>query len=115
MHVDPGEACPGPTGDITQYQINFQTGSVVVTENVNITRCTAERCSYTYEPPSDPPSNYDSVSVAAENVLGVGAALTCVAQTISELIVVSIYKLLRTICGSLEGGKSNPVDHCLCV
>ena len=76
------ETCPG---DITQYQISFQTGSRVTTENVNIARCTAGRCSHTFEPPSNPPSSYDSVSVAAENVVGVGGARTCATQNISEL------------------------------
>ena len=56
-------------------------------ENVNITRCTAGRCSYTFELPLNPPSSYDSVSVAAENVVGVGAARNCTAQPISELLV----------------------------
>ena len=60
-------------------------GSSVVTENVNIAECTAGRCSYTFMPPSNPPSSYDSVSVAAENVAGVGAARTCTTQTIREL------------------------------
>ena len=83
--VDPGAACPSPTGSITQYQISFLTGSVVVTENVTIDRCTAGRCSHTFELPSNPPSSYDSVLVAAENVVGVGAARTCTTQTISEL------------------------------
>ena len=82
--IGPGEACPGVTGNITQYQISFQTGSVVSAENVNIARCTAGRCSHSFEPPSNPPSSYDSVSVAAENVVGVGAARTCATQTISE-------------------------------
>ena len=81
------EPRPGVSGDITQYQISFQTGSVVVTENVNTARCTAGRCSHTFEPPSNPPSSYDSVSVAAENVVGVGAARTCTTQPISELQV----------------------------
>ena len=83
--MDPGEACPGPTGDITQYQISFQTGSVVVTESVNIARCTTGRCSHTFEPPSNPPSSYDSVSVAAENVVGIGAARNLTIQPISML------------------------------
>ena len=83
--MDPGEACPGPTGNILQYQISFQSGSVVVTESVNISRCTAGRCSYTFEPPS----SYDSVSVAAENVVGVGAARICTTQPISELLLKS--------------------------
>ena len=83
--MDPGEACPGPTGNITQYQISFQTGSVVVTESVNIARCTAGRCSHTFEPPSNPPSSYDRVSVAAENVVGIGAARNLTIQPISML------------------------------
>ena len=85
--IDPGEGCPGITGNITQYQISFQTGSSVATENVNITRCTAGRCSHTFEPPSNFPSSYDGVSVAAENVVGVGTARVCTTQTISELLV----------------------------
>ena len=85
--VDPGEACPGPSGDITQYQIRFQSDSVSTTQNVDIARCTAGRCSHTFEPLSNPPSSYDSVSVAAENVVGVGAARTCTTQTISELLL----------------------------
>ena len=80
------DVCPDITGNITQYQISFKTGSVVATENVNIGRCTAGRCSHTFELPSSPPSSYDSVSVAAENVVGVGPARTCTLQNISELI-----------------------------
>ena len=81
---DPVDACPGVTGNITQYQISFQTGSVVATENVDIAKCTAGRCSHTFEPPSNPPSSYDSVSVAAVNVVGVGAARTCTTQAIGK-------------------------------
>ena len=84
---DPVGSCPGLTGNITQYQIRFQTESVVDTENVNIAKCIAGRCNHTFEPPSNPPTSYDSVSVAAENVVGVGAARTCTSQTISELPV----------------------------
>ena len=82
--VDVKETCPGQKGNITQYQISFQTGSLVNTENVNNTRCTAGQCSHTFQPPSNPPSSYDSVSVAAESVVGVGAARLCTAQPISE-------------------------------
>ena len=85
--VDPREACQDPSGSITQYQISFQTGSVVVTESVNIARYTVGRCSHTFVPPSNPPSSYDSVSVAAENVVGVGVARTCTTQTIGGLLV----------------------------
>ena len=76
------DPCPGISGDITRYLISFQAGSF---ENVNITDCTAGRCSHTFEPPSNPPSSYDNVSVAAENVVGVGAPRTCTTQSISEL------------------------------
>ena len=82
--VDVKETCPGQKGNITQYQIKFQSGSLVNIENVNITRCTSGQCSHTFQPPSDPPSSYDRVSVAAENVVGVGAARLCTAQPISE-------------------------------
>ena len=80
------ETCPG----VTQYQISFQTGSDVVTENVTIAECTAGRCRHIFEPSPDPlncciPSSYDNVSVAAESVAGVGTARTCTAQPISEL------------------------------
>ena len=78
------EACQGPRGVITQYQIRFQSGSTVNTENVNIARCTAGRCSHTFQPPSNPPSSFDSVSVAAENVVGQGAVTKCTANPISE-------------------------------
>ena len=84
MDPDPAGACPGPTGNITQYQISFQTGSMV-TKIVPIASCAAGRCNCSFEPPSNLPSTYDSVSVAAENVVGVGAARTCTNQTISEL------------------------------
>ena len=84
--VDPGEACPGPGGDITRYQITFQTGSFVATENVNIVACKVGRCSHTFNLLSSKvPSNFESVLVAAENVVGVGPAGTCTAQPISEL------------------------------
>ena len=93
---DPLDPCPALSGVITQYQIRFLTGSVVIIEAVNSDRCTAGRCDYTFVPPSNPPSNYDSVSVAAENVVGVGVARTCTTQTISELISFLItFKMIR--------------------
>ena len=82
--MDPVKACQGPKAVTTQYQIRFQSGSVVNTENVDYARCTAGRCSHTFEPPLNPPSSYDSVSVAAENVVGVGTARTCTLHPISE-------------------------------
>ena len=82
--MDPVKACQGPKAVITQYQIGFQSGSVVNTENVDYARCIAGRCSHTFEPPLNPPLSYDSVSVAAENVVGVGTARTCTLQPISE-------------------------------
>ena len=56
------------------------------TENVTITNCNAGRCSHTFEPSSNSTSSYDNVSVAAENVVGVGAASLCTAQPISKSI-----------------------------
>ena len=81
-HQDTVDTCLGPNTTHYLVQISFQNGSV--TENVNIAECTAGRCSHTFEPPTNPPSSYDSVSVAAENMVGVGAARTCTTQTISE-------------------------------
>ena len=87
--VDPQEACRGPRGLITQYQIRFQIGSFRETEYVNSSECRAERCSHTFNLlnvlSDSVPSSYDSVSVAAENVVGVGAARTCTTQSISKL------------------------------
>ena len=77
--------CQGPGGGVTQYQIRFQIGSVGAAEDVSIAECTAGRCSHNFMPPSNPPSSYDSVSVAAENMVRVGAARTCTTQPISEL------------------------------
>ena len=82
---DPGEMCPSPRANITRYQIRFQANSSVIIENMSISECKAGRCNYTFKPPSNPPSSYDSVSVAAENVVGVGDAKVCTTQTISEL------------------------------
>ena len=69
----------------------------MATENLNVARCTVGRCNHTFEPPSNPPSSYDSVSVAAENVVGVGAARTCTTQTISELLVLWLYTRLHLL------------------
>ena len=82
--MDTRETCQRSRGDIIQYKISFETGSIVATESVSSVRCTDGRCSHTFELPSNPPSSYDSVSVAAENVVGVGAARMCTTQTISE-------------------------------
>ena len=84
MEPDPEEVCPPPRANITRYQIRFQANSSVII-NVSISECTAGRCNYTFKPPSNPPLSYDSVSVAAENVVGVGDPKVCTTQTISEL------------------------------
>ena len=52
--------------------------------NMDVSMCMNGRCSYTFEP-SNPPSSYDNVSVAAENVVGRGAARMCTTQSISKL------------------------------
>ena len=85
--MDSQEACQGPKGVTRQYQIRYQIGPFKVYENVNTTACKAERCSHTYNllNVDSIPSGYDSVSVAAENVVGVGPARLCTTQTISEL------------------------------
>ena len=77
--------CPGSSGNITQYQIRLQTVSLIsIEEIVKIVRCKARRCNHTIEPPTNASLTYDSVSVAAENMVGVGAARICTTQTISE-------------------------------
>ena len=85
--MEPQEACQDPRGVTRRYQIRYVIGSRVY-ENVNTSTCRAERCSYTYNlvniPSDSVPSSYDSVSVAAENVVGFGAARTCTSQPISE-------------------------------
>ena len=84
--VDPPESCHGLSGIIRWYQIMFQVGSFEMHKNVSLNACTATKCSHTYNLWSESvPSSYDSVSVAAVNVVGVGAARTCTAQPISEL------------------------------
>ena len=82
---DSGEVCMPPRANITRYLISFQANSSVIIESVNISECKAGKCNYTFVPPRYPPSSYDNVSVAAENVAGVGAARTCTTQTISEM------------------------------
>ena len=82
-------ACQGPRGRITHYRIRFQVGSTVLTDvNVNISACTTERCSNSFNLSNVPsgriPSSYDSVSVAAINAVGMGAARTCTSQSISK-------------------------------
>ena len=112
MDPDPRNTCPVTSGNVTQYWISFHSGSVVYAQSVSLARCTAGRCSYTFEPPSNPPSSYDSVSVAAENVVGVGAARTCTTQGISEFIsvkcIVSIYNSISfgelVKCGIRKNG-----------
>jgi len=76
--------CPGSSGNIIQYWIDIQSGTF---ENVNATKCTEERCNHVFQPATDDsvPSSYDSVSVAAENVVGVGAARTCTTQPINAI------------------------------
>ena len=81
---DPLDPCPGVTGDITKYRISFLTGSLVNIENVTVAECINGRCSHPFVPLSNSTSNYDSVSVAAMNVLGVGSAKTCTTQTICK-------------------------------
>ena len=83
--MDPAEACPGPSGNVTQYQISIQNGPFV--NNIAVYECKDVKCSHTFRPPPNLPSSYDSVSVAAENVVGVGSTRLCTMQTISELAV----------------------------
>ena len=91
--IDPAEACPGPSGNVTHYHIGFQTGSFV--KNIAVYECKGGKCSHTFKPPSTPPSSYDKVSVAAENVMGVGAVKLCSTQIISEFVSLIIFSYCK--------------------
>ena len=87
---NPRNPCLGISGNITQYQISFLAEDVTIIETVTVSECMDGRCNLHIVPASRPlngsvPLSYRSLAVAAENVVGVGAARTCTAQTISEL------------------------------
>ena len=84
--------CLGISGNITQYQISFQAENVAITETVSVSECMDGRCNLHIVPAShllngSVPLRYSRLIVAAENVVGVGAARTCTTQTISELLL----------------------------
>ena len=63
---------------------------MAITETVSVSECMDGRCNLHIVPDShllngSVPSSYRRLMVAAENVVGVGAARTCTTQTISEL------------------------------
>ena len=98
--VDSQETCQGPREANRQYQIRYQIGPFKVYESVNTTGCRAERCSHTYNLLNiDVPSSYDSVSVAAVNVVGMGPARLCTTQPISKLnsAMFSKFALLQNV------------------
>ena len=85
---NPRDPCPGVSGNITQYQISFLAENVTITESVS--ECVNGRCNLHIVPASNflngsVPLSYSRLAVAAENVVGVGAARTCTTQTIREL------------------------------
>ena len=84
--------CPGISGNITQYQISFLAENVAITETVTVSECMDGRCNLHIVPAShllngSVPLSYSRLIVAAENVVGVGAARACTTQTISELLL----------------------------
>ena len=89
MDLDPREVCPAPRGIITQYLIRYYArslnGPFVVGESVDISQCNARMCRHPFERDMNRPTLYDSVSVAGDNMVGVGAERICTAQTISKL------------------------------
>ena len=91
------DPCPGVTGNITLYQIIFQTGSSVDAKNVNIAECINGRCSHSFVPLSNFPSSYDSVLAAAENVVGRGGVRNCTTQTICKCPV-KYFRVNMLIC-----------------
>ena len=63
---------------------------MAITETVNVSECMDGRCNLHIVPDShllngSVPLSYSRLVVAAENVVGVGAARTCATQTISKL------------------------------
>ena len=63
---------------------------MAITETVSVSECMDERCNLHIVPDSQlvngsVPLSYRRLMVAAENVVGVGAARTCTTQPISEL------------------------------
>ena len=90
MDLESGEVCPAPRGVIKWYLIRYHArssnGPFVAAEKVDISQCNSRMCWHSFEADMNRPILYDSVSVAAENVVGVGTARTCAAQTISELV-----------------------------
>ena len=87
--MDAGKACPGSNGDITQYKINFCPRSYV---NVNLTAGTVERCGHTFNLSNDNITSRYDVSVAAENLVGVGTAKACATLPISEFNYANLLK-----------------------
>ena len=89
MDLDPREVCPAPRGVITHYLIRYRarslSGSFVVPESVDISQCNGRMCRHLFEPDMNRPILYDSVSVAGENMVGMGPERICTARTISKL------------------------------
>jgi len=104
-----GATCPGSSGNVEQYQIKFQTRYFVDTESVNASRCENGRCSNTFELAKNgsAPSSYDNVSVAAENVVGVGVAKICTTQPISELKFVLKIACINCVHVPVHGSTYN--------
>ena len=77
--------------------------------NVNSTRCTAGRCSHTFQPPSNLSLSSGRVLVAAENVVGMGVERTCTTHAISEQ---QCYHALLHKCMTQTSGrcKTSTVD-----
>ena len=64
---------------------------MAITETVTVSECMDGRCNLYIVPAShllngSVSLSYRRLAVAAENVVGVGAARTCTTQTISELL-----------------------------
>ena len=112
-----GATCPGSSGNVEQYQIKFQTRYFVDTESVNVSRCENGRCSNAFELAKNgsAPSSYDNVSVAAENVVGVGAARTCTTQPISELNFVLKIACINCVHVPVRGSTYNGVLEALTI
>ena len=76
---------------------------------MNASRCENGRCSNAFQLAKNgsTPSSYYSVSVAAENVVGVGAARTCTTQPISELKFVLKIAFINCVHIPVHGSTYN--------
>ena len=84
---------------------------------MDTSQCNARMCRHPFEQDMNRPILYDSVSVAGDNMVGVGAERICTAQTISKLndefkcyYVLHVTSIVPSV-KSLEGDLSFMYRH----